>query len=122
MKMLSPATFFLPCSILALTACTSSTPQTVTIVAQDFRFVPAEVRVTADRPVRLTIRNEGREPHVFASPWLAAGRPAEAAAIEIPPGKTVEVEFHAPAGTYTFRCARRGHGGMEGLLIVESAV
>jgi plastocyanin len=120
MKMLSPAAFFLPCLILALSACTSSTTQTVTIVAQDFRFVPAEVRVNEDRPFRLTIRNEGREAHVFASPLLGLGG-ERATAIEIQPGKTVQVEMRAPAGTYAFRCARRGHGGMEGLMIVESA-
>jgi len=102
-----------------MTSCSDTATQTVTIVAQDFRFVPAEVRVSADRPVRLAIRNEGREPHIFASPLLALARPAIPASLEVPPGKTAEVELRLPAGTYAFRCARRGHAGMEGLLIAE---
>lgn len=118
MKMPPPATFFLFCLILSLSACDLSPAQTVTIIAQDFRFVPAEVRVSADRSLRLAIRNEGREAHVFASPLLGVAGHGTAA-IEIQPGKTVEVEFRVPAGTYAFRCARRGHGGMEGLVIVE---
>ena len=43
------------------TACDPS--QQVDIVADDFRFSPAEVRVSAERPIRVRIINGGREPH-----------------------------------------------------------
>ncbi len=58
-----------------------SPEQTVYIVAEDFRFTPAEVHVSAERPIRLRIANEGREPHELKSPLLmhqtgATGAPA----------------------------------------------
>ncbi len=45
--------------------------QFLRLAAQDYRFVPTDIRVLADRPIRLLIVNEGRERHEFTSSLLA---------------------------------------------------
>ncbi|HEY7130317.1 MAG TPA: cupredoxin domain-containing protein [Nitrospira sp.] len=55
--------------VLWATAC-NSPEQTIHVRAEDFRFTPAEVRVSAERPIRLRIFNGGRERHEFKSPLL----------------------------------------------------
>ena len=48
-------------TLLVLWAMGCDSPeQTVDIVAEDFRFTPAEVRVAAEHPIRLRIVNAGR--------------------------------------------------------------
>lgn len=97
--------------------------QAVRIAAQDFRFSPNTIRLRADTPARLTIVNEGREPHEFAGPLLTDARVRLLSAPEsfhLPPGRSMTVIFQAPPGTYRFRCRVRGHPGMEGTVIVES--
>jgi len=99
-------------------------------VAQDFRFVPAEVRLHAGDPIRLVIVNEGREPHEFTSPLLSdpqvrvlweaeTAQSLHGASLRILPGRAATVTFQAPPGTYLFRCPIRGHAGMHGTVIVE---
>ncbi len=81
------------------------------------------IRVHADLPVRLTILNEGREPHEFASPLLTDSRVRLLSVPEsfrVPPGRSITVLFQAPPGTYPFKCRVRGHAVMEGTVIVES--
>jgi plastocyanin len=99
-----------------------SPEQTVHIVAEDFRFTPAEVRVAAERSIRLRIVNEGREPHEFKSPLLvyqtgATGGPPSSLPV-LPHHKTETVVRPIP-GVYLFYCAIRGHAGMRGTIIVE---
>ena len=63
-----------PCAILLgflWTAGCDSNEQTVQIIAEDFRFTPSEVHVSSDRPIRLLVVNQGREPHELKSPLLA---------------------------------------------------
>ncbi|MGH7260859.1 MAG: cupredoxin domain-containing protein [Nitrospiraceae bacterium] len=107
--------------LVALTSC-EPREQEVHIAAQDFRFSPATIRLHADYPIRLTIINEGREPHEFASPLLADSRVQVFSAPDsflVSPGRSITVLFQAPPGTYPFRCRVRGHAGMEGTVIVE---
>ena len=59
--------------LLGLVAC-SSEYQEVRIVIDDFRFSPARVDVQAGQPVRLMVRNQGRETHRFQSPLFAQPR------------------------------------------------
>jgi plastocyanin len=97
--------------------------QEIRLAAQDFRFSPPLVRVQHDRPARLTIVNEGREPHELAGPLLTDARvrllsPPES--LHMLPGRSVTVIFLAQPGAYAFRCRMRGHAGMEGMVIVES--
>lgn len=106
----------------ALASCEPREPA-VRVGAQDFRFVPSMIRVPAGEPVRLTLVNEGREPHEPAGPLFAA--PAvrvlgEGGSLRLLPGQSVTIRLEAPPGTYPFRCRIRGHAGMEGTLIVEN--
>lgn len=111
-------------------ACDSQTP-IVRIVAQDFRFVPNQVHLSAHRPVHLVIMNQGGEPHVFKSrlfkdpavemTWDAPV--SEALQPETPivilPGKSIAVTVKAPPGVYVFGCPIRGHASMQGTFIVQ---
>lgn len=97
--------------------------QAVRIAAQDFRFSPGTIRLRADAPARLTIVNEGREPHEIAGPLLTDPRVRLLSApksFRLPPGRSITILLQAPPGTYVFRCRVRGHPGMEGTVIVES--
>lgn len=116
-------------STLALAACEPGV-QDIRIAAQEFRFVPAEVRLDAATPVRLTIANEGREPHEFTSTLLANPKvrilsdaePAEyrqADSLKIPPGRSATITIQAPPGAYVFHCKIRGHAAMIGTIIVR---
>lgn len=107
---------------VALAAC-GREDQAVRIAAQDFRFSPATIRLHADAPARLTIVNEGREPHEFASPLLTDARVRLLEAPEnfrLLPGHSITIVLQARPGTYPFRCRVRGHPGMEGTVIVEN--
>jgi plastocyanin len=89
---------------------------------QDFRFTPAEVRLSSSKTIRLTIVNEGREPHIFESPLLAhrLKDPREPeSGIRITPNQRVDTMIQPVPGTYLFYCKIRGHTGMTGTLIVE---
>lgn len=104
--------------------------QQVAITAQDFRFDPDTIHVSSNRPIHLTVFNQGREPHTFESPLLSdpsvrierltlagvAGRPAR---WQIPPGKSLELRLRAPQGLYVFSCGMRGHTGMRGMIVLE---
>jgi plastocyanin len=107
--------------VLRMAGCDGS-EQTVRIVAQDFRFTPAEVHVSATRPIRLKIVNEGREPHEFKSPLLAHQTPVSSgtrSSLPVLPNHTAETVIRTVPGVYLFYCAMRGHAGMSGTLIVE---
>ena len=99
-----------------------SPEQMVHIVAEDFRFTPAEVRVSAERPIRLRIVNAGREPHEFKSVLLAhqtgaAGTPPRS--LPVLPNHKAETVVRTIPGVYLFYCAIRGHADMGGTIIVE---
>jgi len=81
---------------------------------EDFRFVPAEIRVKAGQRVNLQVTNRGGVPHDLAIPALRFH--AEAAA-----GQQTTAGFVAPrAGVYEFYCSVPGHreAGMVGRLVV----
>jgi plastocyanin len=107
--------------MLWTTAC-DPPEQRVRIVAQDFLFTPAVVHVSADRPIRLKIVNEGREPHEFKSPLLAhqIGETSRMSiSLPVRPNETVETIIRTMPGVYLFYCAIRGHAGMSGTIVVE---
>jgi len=101
--------------------------QTVSLTAEDFRFVPDLVRVPSSVPLALTVFNAGREIHEFDSPVLtyAAGPgPAQSGKAETPglrlaPGQSVRLVMAPPPGTYLYICRRKGHANMSGTLIVD---
>ena len=110
-------------TLLVLWAMGCDSPeQTVQIVAEDFRFTPAEVRVSAERPIRLRIVNAGREPHEFKSVLLAhqtgaTGTPPSS--LPVLPNHKAETVVRTIPGVYLFYCAIRGHARMGGTIIVE---
>ena len=82
--------------------------QSVHIVAQDFRFTPAEVHVSAEQPIRLTIVNEGREPHEFKSPLLAhqiGATNGVSSSLPVLPHQKAETVIRTIPGVYLFYCA-----------------
>lgn len=92
------------------------------ITAQDFRFTPAEVRLTAATPIHLMIVNEGREPHEFETPLLAHrvdSSGGTATSVRVAPNQRIDVMIRTIPGTYIFYCRIRGHAGMTGTIIVE---
>ena len=109
-------------ALLLLGAACDSSQQAVHIVAQDFRFTPAEVRLTAGRPIRLIIHNEGRERHEFKSPLLlpqARAGHGRSGSLPVLPNQKAEAVLHTMPGVYPYHCAIPGHAGMSGTVIVE---
>ena len=104
---------------------------TVNITAEEFRFSPKTFDLPPDQLVRIIVRNQGREQHVFQSPILAQktvrvlenssdGRRPRGEAIPIEPGERVELFMKLSPGLYRFWCRIRGHAGMEGILMVHN--
>jgi len=111
-----------------LSCCACDGPvQTVSVTAEDYRFVPDIVRVKAGSPFTLALYNAGREDHEFISPILAYGTGSvegtakQDAAMPglLKPGRSVRLLVAAPPGTYLYSCRRKGHPGMTGTLIIE---
>ena len=108
-------------ALLLLSAACDSSQQAVHIVAQDFRFTPAEVRFSAGRPIRLILHNEGRERHELKSPLLpqALAGTVLPASLPVLPNQKAEAVLQAMPGIYPFYCAIPGHAGMTGMIIIE---
>jgi len=105
-------------------------PPTIVITAEEFRFTPTRIEWSPDQPVRLLIRNQGKERHVFHSPELFGPESAvtwhqpmvtlqEANAILLEPGQSIELSLTLSSGLYPFRCWIKGHSGMEGTIFVK---
>lgn len=108
--------------LISLMSGCESREQTVRIVAEDFRFTPAEVHVSSEYPVRLLIVNEGRERHEFKTALLAhqiGKSPGPSSSLPVRPNQKAEVLVRTIPGVYVFYCAMRGHAGMNGTIIVE---
>ncbi len=102
--------------------------QTVSLTAEDFRFVPDFVQVKASSPLTLSVYNAGREAHEFDSPILVYAaesslpketKEAGAAGILLRPGQSLQIAMAPPPGTYLYICRRKSHANMTGTLIVE---
>ena len=85
------------------------------MIAKKWDFTPSTITVSEGDAVKLNIENIDA-PHGFMLTEFGVNERLE-------PGKTTTVEFTADkAGEYTFFCnvpCGRGHGGMNGKLIVE---
>lgn len=119
--------------VLALqTSCEWFGPPTFHITAEEFRFTPSNIEWPPFHPVRLLIRNQGREPHVFHSPLLFGPEATvtwhqpkmavgDTNAILLKPGQSVELTLALAPGMYPFRCWIKGHTGMEGTISVKDS-
>jgi uncharacterized cupredoxin-like copper-binding protein len=107
-------------------------PFSVQIALQDNRFVPDHLTLTSERPISLTLMNEGREAHEFDSQLFTAVStrilaidPSERRnqrPWQLNPGDRLSIVFIAQPGTHVFYCARKGHPGMSGTLVLEPGV
>lgn len=114
-------------------SCEWAAPPSIVITAEEFRFIPARIERTAGRPLRLLIRNQGHERHVFHSPALLGPEAGvqwhqpvaesmavlqENNAIVLEPGQSMVGYVTLSPGLYPFRCWIKGHTGMEGVILV----
>ncbi len=111
-------------------SCEWSGSSTIIVTAEEFRFSPARIEWATNQPLRLLIRNQGYERHVFHSQELFGPKAdilwhqpkvvlQEANAIVLEPGQSIELFFTASAGLYPFRCWIKGHTGMEGTILIK---
>ncbi|MGB5055509.1 MAG: cupredoxin domain-containing protein [Nitrospirales bacterium] len=111
-------------------SCEWSGSSTIMVTAEEFRFNPTRIEWVSDQPLRLLIRNQGRERHVFHSRELFGSEAGvqwhqpkvvlqEANAVVLEPGQSIELSFTASAGLFPFRCWIKGHTGMEGTILVK---
>lgn len=108
-------------------------PLIVRVEMQEFAFRPATIRLTAGRPVRLVLLNQGQIAHQFETSYLRAlpvrivgdAVSAEAAGLDLlrlNPGGTARLEFLPRGkGRFMFACTIEGHkeAGMQGILEVR---
>jgi uncharacterized cupredoxin-like copper-binding protein len=115
---------------LAGQAAPSPTPRpiavTITVTHQaEFTFAPREVRVTAGRPVTITLVNNGRLPHDLHISDLKVAIPPlrpDGQHQFLAPAKRASVTFTPTRrGRFEFICTVPGHkeAGMRGVLIVR---
>ena len=78
---------------------TSGSSSSTTLEAQDFKFVPATLSVSAGQKVTVTFKNTGSAEHNFSITSLKVNKDLEA-------GKTATVTFTAPssAGDVEYFC------------------
>lgn len=101
---------------VAVMARATEPAQRLTVVAREYRFSPATLRVKAGRKVVVRLENRGREHHEFRVPELnfVIGPTA--------PGQSAQAELVVEKpGTYRYECTVDGHNekGMQGTLVVE---
>jgi uncharacterized cupredoxin-like copper-binding protein len=99
---------------------------TITVTHQaEFTFAPREVRVTAGRPVTITLVNNGRLPHDLHIPALNVAIPPlrqDGRHQFLAPGRSASVTFTPTRrGRFEFICTVPGHkqAGMRAVLIVR---
>ncbi len=108
-------------------------PSVVRVEMHEFAFRPATIRLTAGRPVRLVLVNQGQIAHQFETAYLRAVPvrvvgdtvSMEAAGLDLVrlnPGGSTRLEFVARGkGRFMFACTIEGHkeAGMQGILEVR---
>lgn len=100
-------------STISLTSKTKEKPTLVDISAKEFSLKPYSTKVDADKPVRITFKNNGTTPHNLTIKELGMGTPT------IAPGDSAILEFNSlEPGIYTLNCSVSGHRerGMEAFL------
>lgn len=111
--------------LITLAACDGT--QTVSLTAEDFRFVPNFAKATSSSPLTLSVYNAGREVHEFDSSILMyaaiaplpKGENGSVSGVLLKPGQSLQIALAPPPGTYLYICRRKGHANMTGTLVVE---
>jgi Cu+-exporting ATPase len=93
--------------------------QPVRVIASQFWFTPNRLVVPAGATIRLSLHNDGWDPHDLDVAGIHDVH------LDARPGQTTYLTFTAPApGRYVYRCTYPGHAaaGMIGTLVVEPPV
>jgi uncharacterized cupredoxin-like copper-binding protein len=123
-------------SVLAIAGCGGAKPVRLDVTVREFGFGPSELRVQANQPVELHLKNEGQLQHDWTVEGMPASAthahdtghhdmstmPADALHTMAEHGTTSRVAFTpTKAGRYTFFCSVAGHreAGMQGTIVVE---
>jgi plastocyanin len=85
----------------------------VTLVAKDNIFEPAEISAPASAMVTVTLENKGDLPHTFTV------RDLDVDTGTVDPGKTAKVQFKAPSTDQMFVCTIHELQGQTGQLVIE---
>lgn len=87
--------------------------ETITVEMHDIYFVPTEITIPADTPVKFEFHNLGAALHDFTIDALGIH-------VSLNPGESAELTVDVPAGTYEYYCSVPGHkaAGMVGTLTV----
>jgi plastocyanin len=103
--MLSPGIILTALLVNDVTADDSQAP-VIHVTLGDYKFSPAEITVSAGKPVVLELQNvDGVTPHNFTLKDAAAGLDVD---INVPAGSTKQVELRpSVAGAYTFYCNKK---------------
>lgn len=87
---------------------TDASDGTVTVVATNFQFDPAEITAPHGEEVVITLRNEGSVAHTFTSDALGVDE-------EVAPGDSAEITVTVPhEGSAEFHCRFHEGSGMVG--------
>jgi len=123
------AVFWATAAMLPLLAApVPAAPRTITVIMQDYAFVPQTLVLQHGAAYRLHLENRGEELHEFhaAEFWKAAkvadpsALNAERDEVVVQPGQTKDVEFIAPpAGHYRLYCPDHDWAGMVGAIMVK---
>lgn len=94
----------------------------VTIDLEDIKFVPNDITIPANTPVKFILHNAGALPHDFSVTDHNNPNVKDLGInVSLDPGETKDVTINAPAGDYYFYCNVPGHeeAGMHGMLHVK---
>jgi plastocyanin len=113
-------------------------PQEVTVRAESIKFEPAQIEVSAGRPVELTLQNEDTLEHDFSVMEIPLAGEAEEHEEDVHDMGAIDPELHVAAaaqstnsveftpaapGRYEYFCTVVGHkeAGMVGTLVVSES-
>ena len=105
-----------------------SSPETVTVVASEYKFKPNRLSFAIGVPYSLHVENHGKETHEFTAPKFfkavtltdGAGLNADKTEIVVNPGEAKDVTFVAQKpGNYRLICADHDWAGMKGRIAVK---
>ena len=115
-------------AVPAVALAQQSAPETVTVVASDYKFKPKQLAFAIGVAYRLHVENHGKETHEFTAPKFfktvqitdAAGLNTDHTEIVVNPGEAKDITFIAQKpGSYRLICADHDWAGMKGNITVK---
>lgn len=85
----------------------------IDVSLNDDYFNPKDINLTAEKPVTLNLKNNGKKPHTFTVKDLKID-------VELQPGESKKITLRSPKkGTYELICRFHQNEGMVGKVIVK---